>query len=965
MNQRLFSLRMWRAFVATIITAMAFAMAVPQGAALAADPLPKPDLSSMKLYQNSEKFIISGTIGKSLCDKCRVVIAYFDKMSDASNPDALLPAANYLQDDQINAQGNFEVVVNIPNLENGKQYFVRAYTDETTNWSRSAISEILAITIDNVEPSPPEYGSWRKNGEKVELFWEPLSMADDGSPISYIINGNGSNIAEGVSANSYVVDKPNTDVTYEIFAEDAAGNKSLDSLKIRFHKDAFDFPVPTLIGPKETTVSTSIFQVNGTADKTKCSNCEIAIFVSERNTPNIPSYTWFPRSNWTNNNEFFFDGDLRRIGQYIIVARVVRMQGDNFEVIGLPSETKYVNYADDKPPGDVQLSTSVSGRAITATWTKPTDTDADHILLSIKKNGSNDPEVEHRIYKDVNSQEFPISQEFTNLSPGSYTVKAVVVDQGGNRSTGVTSVATITGVSPSPSPSPSPRPGSGSGSGSGPGPVATPTPTATPAPTNVPAPDPNEVVFYLTKEESEHDGFKRSINLSVDELTVGQDTPVKVRRTGAGNLTVPSGYTAVSDAFRLSSSGKLDKSPLLTLAYRDAGLNGASPERLGIYRQDDADKNVWTYVGGVVNTTSGNISTPITVPGTYAVLLLDKSFQDIAGHWAQNDIEVLVSRHALNGVNEQSFEPERLITRAEAAKLLLEIARKAAGNGMPASKAASPSFTDVPTDAWYHDYVVEAAASGIVLGDASGTFRPEDPITREEFAAMIFRLAQQAVGSASSDALAAFADADSISAWAKDAVAFAAEYGIMQGMSDGTLNPQGQTTRAQAAAIALRTMWQLGLIMANVPSAPGSLDATIYDAKGKEVGWAVLTPDQDGVRLQLKMTGLKPGKHGFHIHEKAFTWLDFKSAGGHYNPDSKQHGHDNPQGHHLGDMPNLEAGADGSATVDTVLKGMSLINNVAGSIIGKSIIIHAAEDDYKSDPAGNAGDRIAGGIINE
>jgi Cu-Zn family superoxide dismutase len=145
-------------------------------------------------------------------------------------------------------------------------------------------------------------------------------------------------------------------------------------------------------------------------------------------------------------------------------------------------------------------------------------------------------------------------------------------------------------------------------------------------------------------------------------------------------------------------------------------------------------------------------------------------------------------------------------------------------------------------------------------------------------------------------------------------------------------------------------------------------EAEILDPAGKTVGTATLTEQKHGVKIKLKVSGLTPGKHGFHLHETGTcTPPDFKSAGGHFNPFHKHHGADNPMGQHAGDLPNLEAKEDGTAEVAVVAVGATL-GEGAGSLLkegGTAIVIHAAPDDNMSDPAGNAGARVACGVIVE
>ena len=118
--------------------------------------------------------------------------------------------------------------------------------------------------------------------------------------------------------------------------------------------------------------------------------------------------------------------------------------------------------------------------------------------------------------------------------------------------------------------------------------------------------------------------------------------------------------------------------------------------------------------------------------------------------------------------------------------------------------------------------------------------------------------------------------------------------------------------------------------------------------------------------MRVKVSGLTPGNHGVHVHGAGLCeGPDFKTAGGHFNPAAKQHGLENPMGHHGGDMPNLVVGADGKGQAGAILAGVSLGEGDASLFHagGTSLVIHADADDEKSDPAGNSGARIACGVI--
>ena len=142
----------------------------------------------------------------------------------------------------------------------------------------------------------------------------------------------------------------------------------------------------------------------------------------------------------------------------------------------------------------------------------------------------------------------------------------------------------------------------------------------------------------------------------------------------------------------------------------------------------------------------------------------------------------------------------------------------------------------------------------------------------------------------------------------------------------------------------------------------------LKDAQGKSVGTAVLSSEtgKTGVSVKLSFHDLPPGGHALHFHGKAqCDPPDFKSAGPHFNPDGKKHGLESPEGHHVGDMNNFTVDAKGRAKLKVVNKDVTLGDDSHSlfSNGGTALVIHAKADDMKTDPAGNAGDRIACGVI--
>jgi Cu-Zn family superoxide dismutase len=132
--------------------------------------------------------------------------------------------------------------------------------------------------------------------------------------------------------------------------------------------------------------------------------------------------------------------------------------------------------------------------------------------------------------------------------------------------------------------------------------------------------------------------------------------------------------------------------------------------------------------------------------------------------------------------------------------------------------------------------------------------------------------------------------------------------------------------------------------------------------KDKVKGHVTFTQMEGGVKVVAHIEGLAPGKHGFHLHEKPIEGDDPKSAGGHWNPGKHDHGGPDAPAHHAGDLGNITADEKGVAHLEVTLKGLTI---AAGdmSVVGKSVIVHEKEDDLKSQPAGNAGDRIGGGTV--
>jgi Cu-Zn family superoxide dismutase len=140
----------------------------------------------------------------------------------------------------------------------------------------------------------------------------------------------------------------------------------------------------------------------------------------------------------------------------------------------------------------------------------------------------------------------------------------------------------------------------------------------------------------------------------------------------------------------------------------------------------------------------------------------------------------------------------------------------------------------------------------------------------------------------------------------------------------------------------------------------------LMPGQGAQVAGALdLVADGSAVVVTGLVTGLAPDSvHGFHIHEKGdCSSPDFKSAGEHFNPTSQQHGNPATPPHHLGDIPNLTGNSDGRADVNARIEGVTLGDGGTNDLVGKAFVVPAKPDDYKTQPSGDSGDRIACGVI--
>jgi len=147
-------------------------------------------------------------------------------------------------------------------------------------------------------------------------------------------------------------------------------------------------------------------------------------------------------------------------------------------------------------------------------------------------------------------------------------------------------------------------------------------------------------------------------------------------------------------------------------------------------------------------------------------------------------------------------------------------------------------------------------------------------------------------------------------------------------------------------------------------NAPAAARATVRDAQGRELGQLTVTQSAEGLVIAGGLSGVPPGEHGVHVHAVGQCQPPFTTAGGHWNPANRQHGEQNPQGPHAGDLLNITVPENGMVEFSMTTRGGTLSGDVPLlDADGASIVIHAGPDDYRTDPSGNSGDRIACGVV--
>jgi Cu-Zn family superoxide dismutase len=162
----------------------------------------------------------------------------------------------------------------------------------------------------------------------------------------------------------------------------------------------------------------------------------------------------------------------------------------------------------------------------------------------------------------------------------------------------------------------------------------------------------------------------------------------------------------------------------------------------------------------------------------------------------------------------------------------------------------------------------------------------------------------------------------------------------------------------------LQSADSLALDTGAVTAMPQVATATLKDSAGREFGTLTLSQADSGIRVSGRVAGLAPGDHGIHLHAVGSCSPTFESAGGHWNPAAREHGAENAAGPHRGDLVNLQVGSDSSGAVDVVTPGGELRGvDALLDADGATVVVHAMRDDYRTDPDGGSGERVACGVV--
>lgn len=295
--------------------------------------------------------------------------------------------------------------------------------------------------------------------------------------------------------------------------------------------------------------------------------------------------------------------------------------------------------------------------------------------------------------------------------------------------------------------------------------------------------------------------FDNQVSLNIPKGVLPADSKITFEVMDPSDLDKDRDTVYVSHIFDIDGAkSELIKPVTLTMQYIE-GIKDAQAQKVALYYYDDGD---WESVPAKVDTKKHTVTGQVDKLGRYAVMSYIKTFNDVIGHWAQGDIELLLAKGIANGKSSSMYYPDSYVTRAEFTKLIMEAL------GVSKYDADYANFKDVDDDHWAYEYIQGAVRVGIVKGTSTYRFSPEQPITRAEAAAMISRAAgfKAMKKEEAKNLISKFKDKNYIGEWAETPIAEAMQAGIINGYTADTFRPNYNTTRAQAAKMIVRLMIQ-------------------------------------------------------------------------------------------------------------------------------------------------------------
>ena len=298
-------------------------------------------------------------------------------------------------------------------------------------------------------------------------------------------------------------------------------------------------------------------------------------------------------------------------------------------------------------------------------------------------------------------------------------------------------------------------------------------------------------------------GDEVTLEIPANALKETGDVAIKIEKVAAPPA-IPAGYKLVSSVYEFSVDGNkkysFAKNVTLTLRFDPAAIG--EDEIPAIHYYDEA-LSEWVNIDGTVD--GDTITIEVDHFAKFTVMVEEKMIEakeeiselsDINDHWAQKNIEQLVACGAVGGYPDGTFKPDNTITRAEFVTIVVK--------AFKLENQSGKTFADTASH-WAGDYITCAVASGIVTGYDVDTFGPDDLVTREQMAVMISKAAKPPMAAEEFQ----FIDSDSISGWARSAIAAATLNGIMKGYPDNTIQPQGNATRAEAVTVIINALNKL------------------------------------------------------------------------------------------------------------------------------------------------------------